>query len=83
MHEGLQKEIQIFEQRTPRSREAHRRALRSQPLGVGSNFRIYDPYPIFVRDGMGTRLHDLDGNEYTDFNLCFGALMAGHCHPVL
>ncbi len=83
MHEDLQKEIQIFEKRTPRSREAHQRALRSLPLGVGSNFRIYDPYPIFVRDAMGTRLHDLDGNEYVDFNLCFGALMAGHCHPAV
>ena len=83
MYPDLQKEIQTFEKRTPRSREAHQRALRSQPLGVGSNFRIYDPYPIFVRDAMGTRLHDLDGNEYIDFNLCFGALMAGHCHPAV
>jgi glutamate-1-semialdehyde 2,1-aminomutase len=83
MRADLQKEIQIFEKRTPRSREAHQRALRSLPLGVGSNFRIYDPYPIFVRDAMGGRLRDLDGNEYIDFNLCFGALMAGHCHPAV
>jgi glutamate-1-semialdehyde 2,1-aminomutase len=83
MHEGLREEIQTFERRTPRSRAAHERAVRSLPLGVGSNFRIYEPYPIFVRDGLGARLHDLDGNEYLDFNLCFGALMAGHCHPAI
>jgi glutamate-1-semialdehyde 2,1-aminomutase len=83
MHEGLRNEVQMFERRTPRSRAAHERALRSLPLGVGSNFRIYEPYPIFVRDGLGARLHDLDGNEYLDFNLCFGALMAGHCHPAV
>jgi len=83
MHEGLQREIETFEKRTPRSRAAHRRAQLSQPLGVGSNFRIYDPYPIFVRDALGARLRDLDGNEYLDFNLCFGALMAGHCHPAV
>jgi len=83
MHEGLQHEMKTFEKRTARSRAAHRRALRRLPLGVGSNFRIYEPYPIFVRDALGPRLHDLDGNEYLDFNLCFGALMAGHCHPAV
>jgi len=83
MHEQLQKEIETFKKRTPRSRAAHEKALGSLPLGVGSNFRIYDPYPIFVRDGLGGRIHDLDGNEYLDFNLCFGALMAGHCHPAV
>ena len=38
---------------------------------------------IFVRDGKGGHIHDIDGNEYTDFNLCFGALMVGHCHPAV
>jgi glutamate-1-semialdehyde 2,1-aminomutase len=83
MHEALRLEIEKFERRTPRSLEAHQKALQSLPLGVGSNFRIYEPYPIFVRDGRGGRIHDLDGNEYIDFNLCFGALMAGHCHPAV
>ena len=83
MHEALKKEIEAYEKRTPRSREAHQRAMARLPLGVGSNFRIYDPYPLFVRDGRGARIHDLDGNEYLDFNLCFGALMAGHCHPAV
>lgn len=83
MYEALRKEIELFEKRTPQSHAAHQKALPRMPLGVASNFRIYDPYPIFVRDGLGVRLHDLDGNEYLDFNLCFGALMAGHCHPAV
>ena len=83
MHEGLRKEIEIYEKRTPRSREAHQRATQRLPLGVASNYRAYDPYPIFVRDGRGGHIHDIDGNEYIDFNLCFGALMAGHCHPAV
>ena len=81
MHEGLQQEIATYEKRTPRSKEAHKRAESRLPLGVASNYRAYDPYPIFVRDGKGGHIHDIDGNEYLDFNLCFGALMAGHCHP--
>ena len=83
MYEALEKEIKTFEARTPQSHAAHQKALHWLPLGVASNFRIYDPYPIFVRDAQGARLHDLDGNEYLDFNLCFGALMAGHCHPAV
>jgi glutamate-1-semialdehyde 2,1-aminomutase len=83
MHEALRKEIETYEKRTPRSREAHKKAVERLPLGVASNYRAYDPYPIFVRDGKGGHIHDIDGNEYIDFNLCFGALMAGHCHPAV
>ena len=83
MHDQLQQELAIFEQRTPKSAEAHKRNLKRLPLGVASNYRAYDPYPIFVKDAQGSRFHDLDGNEYIDHNLCFGALMAGHCHPAV
>jgi glutamate-1-semialdehyde 2,1-aminomutase len=83
MHEGLKKEIATYEKRTPKSAEAHKRALQRIPLGVASNYRAYDPYPIFVKKGAGSKLWDIDGNEYIDHNLCFGALMAGHCHPAV
>lgn len=83
MHEQLQNEIATFERRTPKSAEAHKRNLRRLPLGVASNYRAYDPYPIFVKEGQAGRFRDLDGNEYVDHNLCFGALMAGHCHPAV
>ena len=83
MHDGLATEIAKYEQRTPRSKQAHVRALQRVPLGVASNYRAYDPYPLFVKEGKGGRLWDLDGNEYIDFNLSFGALMAGHSHPAV
>src|SRR5437868_12261568 len=51
------------------------------PLGVSSNFRSYEAYPLFIDSEKGARVRDLDGNEYLDFALCFGALMAGHCNP--
>ncbi|PYU44271.1 MAG: aspartate aminotransferase family protein [Acidobacteria bacterium] len=83
MHDALQKEIATYEKRTRKSALAHKRALERIPLGVASNYRHYEPYPIFVQDGKGSRIHDVDGNEYIDHNLCFGALMAGHCHPAV
>ena len=83
MHEILQKEIQTYEKRTPKSKVAHQRALKRIPLGVASNYRAYDPYPLFVKEAKGSKLTDLDGNEYIDHNLCFGTLMAGHIHPAV
>src|SRR5258708_27754620 len=83
MHDALQKEIATYEKRTPKSGEAHKRALERIPLGVASNYRHYEPYPLFVKDGKGSKIHDVDGNEYIDHNLCFGALMAGHAHPAV
>jgi glutamate-1-semialdehyde 2,1-aminomutase len=80
---ALQHELETFEKRTPKSAEAHKKNLRRLPLGVASNYRAYDPYPIFVKEGSGSKFRDVDGNEYIDHNLCFGALMAGHCHPAV
>jgi glutamate-1-semialdehyde 2,1-aminomutase len=83
VYSALQQELTTFEKRTPKSAEAHKKNLRRLPLGVASNYRAYDPYPIFVKEGSGSKFRDLDGNEYIDHNLCFGALMAGHCHPAV
>jgi glutamate-1-semialdehyde 2,1-aminomutase len=83
MYPELEKEIASFQKRTPKSAEAHKKNLKRIPLGVASNYRAYDPYPIFVKEGRGSHFRDLDGNDYLDHNLCFGALMAGHCHPAV
>jgi glutamate-1-semialdehyde 2,1-aminomutase len=83
MHPLLEKELSTFESRTPASHAALKKAEPRLPLGVASNFRSYEPWPLFIKDAKGSHIHDLDGNEYVDFNLCFGALMAGHCHPAV
>jgi glutamate-1-semialdehyde 2,1-aminomutase len=83
IYADLQRELDIFERRTPKSAKSHKRSLKRIPLGVASNYRAYDPYPIFVKEGRGSHFRDLDGNDYIDHNLCFGVLMAGHCHPAV
>src|SRR5579871_2606982 len=83
MYAALQHEREVYEKRTPASRDAHARASARLPLGVGSNYRWYPPYPLFARDAGGARLRDLDGNEYIDHNLTYGALIAGHRHPAV
>lgn len=66
---------------TPRSAALSKRASKTLPRGVESNFRYYDPYPLYLAHASGARVRDVDGREYLDFALCFGALMAGHAHP--
>src|SRR5438067_8482234 len=83
MYPDLQKELDTYVRRTPKSAEAHKKNLKRIPLGVASNYRAYDPYPIFVKEGSGSHFRDLDGNDYLDHNLCFGALMAGHWHAAV
>jgi glutamate-1-semialdehyde 2,1-aminomutase len=67
--------------RTPGSKELFARATRSMPEGVGSSFQAWDPYPVYLRDGKGSRVWDVDGNEYTDFHNGFGCMVVGHAHP--
>ena len=71
MYPELQKELKTFERRTPKSAEAHKKNLKRIPLGVASNYRAYDPYPIFVKEGQGSHFRDLDGNDYIDHNSMF------------
>jgi len=77
------REEQGYRDRTPKSEALFQRARQSLPLGVASSFQAYDPYPLFMGDARGSRITDVDGNEYIDFDMAFGVLAAGHSHPLL
>jgi len=79
----LQREIDKWVAKTPKSAEAYERARKHVPGGVGSNFRFMDPYPMFVSRAQGSRIFDLDGNEFIDFMLSMGSLLVGHSHPAM
>jgi glutamate-1-semialdehyde 2,1-aminomutase len=79
----LEKEIEKYESRTPRSKALWEKARRVMPMGTASNSRMYDPYPLFITRAEGSKVWDADGNEYIDHNLSFGALIVGHRHPVV
>jgi len=72
-----------FLQKTKRSEKIYKESVKFTPFGVHSNYRFFEPYPIYFTKGKGTRLWDADDNEYMDFNLSFGVLMTGHSHPTL
>lgn len=50
--------------------------------GVSSEFRKYNhPHAIFYDRAQGSRIWDIDGNEYLDFTLSQGPMILGHSHP--
>ncbi|AWR93659.1 aspartate aminotransferase family protein [Acidianus brierleyi] len=53
------------------------------PYGVSSNYRFFDPYPLYLKRGKGSKVWDVDGNEYIDFNLGFGVLEVGHSNEIV
>jgi len=81
--QSWEEELQAFRRRTKKSAQAWETAKKRIPFGVNSNYRLVDPYPLYVRRAKGSRIWDADGTEYIDFCMAFGALLAGHSHPVL
>jgi glutamate-1-semialdehyde 2,1-aminomutase len=77
------RELGRYGERTTASQVATNRARKVMPLGVPSSFQAYDPHPIVVRHAAGARMVDVDGNEYVDYDMGFGALFAGHMHPAV
>lgn len=58
------------------------RAKKVLASGVSSEFRKYNhPHALFYTHGVGSRIFDVDGNEYLDFTLSQGPLILGHSHP--
>ena len=48
---------------------------------MASSWQATDPHPIYLAEGHGSKVVDLDGNEYVDFHNGYGAMAVGHAHP--
>jgi glutamate-1-semialdehyde 2,1-aminomutase len=72
--------------RLERSIAAFARARNVIAGGVNSPVRAMHSVelsPVFMRSGNGAALYDLDGHEYIDYVLSWGALLFGHAHPAI
>ena len=67
-----------FHARTKKSAALFRKATRVSPGGVMAGIKYFDPYPIFMSRARGSHVWDVDGNEYTDYLMSYGALILGH-----
>ncbi len=69
-----------------RSIAAFARARRVIAGGVNSPVRALGAVglsPVFMKSGSGALLYDLDGHEYLDYVMSWGALLLGHAHPAV
>ena len=53
--------------KTPRSENLFKRAKEVMPGGISHNIHFFPPYPFFVEKTKGSKIWDVDGNEYVDF----------------
>jgi glutamate-1-semialdehyde 2,1-aminomutase len=74
----------MSEMSTVNSKHLFERACKVLPEGVSSPVRgprYFKPYPIYMKKAQGSKLFDVDENEYVDFNMALGPLIHGHAPP--
>ena len=63
-----------------KSEKLYEEAVNYLPGGVNSPVRAFKPYPFFVNKAEGSKLYDVDGNEYIDYCLGYGPILMGHAN---
>ncbi|WP_455661947.1 glutamate-1-semialdehyde 2,1-aminomutase [Pradoshia sp.] len=66
-----------------KSKEAFKESVNLLPGGVNSPVRAFKSVnmdPIFMERGKGSKIYDIDGNEYIDYVLSWGPLILGHAN---
>src|SRR3954447_11527345 len=76
-------EEQVFLRRQPRSTELIGRAREHLAGGATSNWQIAEPQAVWMSHGQGSKVYDVDGNQYVDMHGGYGASIAGHAHPAI
>lgn len=69
--------------KTAKSQSLYERAKKVLPAGVSYGIRYFEPYPFYTARAKGSKLYDVDGNEYVDFWLGHTALILGHSPPAV
>ena len=64
--------------KSPKSLAIWQKNRTVMPAGVGSIFRLADPFPMIIKQASGARIWDADDNEYLDYMLCFGTMILGN-----
>lgn len=67
-----------------RSKTLFDEAVKYIPGGVNSPVRAFKSVggdPVFIKSASGSKLYDVDGNEYIDYVGSWGPMIVGHCNP--
>ena len=79
----LAREVEIYRGRTVRSAALRETARKVLPGGNNRSSIFLQPYPVYVTEGSGCRVTDLDGNTYVDFGNNYTAVILGRAHPAV
>ena len=73
--------IRKLEKRTQKSARMDEYARQFLPGGDTRTAVFFEPYPLYIAKGEGSKFFDIDGNVYLDFLNNYTALIHGHAHP--
>lgn len=69
--------------RNPKSKNAYEEACTMIPGGITANVKFFSPFPLFMKNGGGAYVTDIDDHKYIDYVLSYGPLIHGHgCHAI-
>jgi len=71
---------------TSKSKTAFDEAKKYIPGGVNSPVRAFKnvgTYPLFIERANGSKIYDIDGNEYIDYVGSWGPMFLGHCKEIV
>ena len=73
--------LATYEKRTPKSKALHEKSRKVTPGGISHNNRYHSPYPVYFAGAKGSRLKDVDGNDYLDLWMAHYDAILGHAPP--
>lgn len=73
--------LRKYTSKTSRSRKLYDKAKNFLPAGVSYFIRYFEPYPFYTKEARGSKIVDVDGNEYIDFWIGHYSLILGHSPP--
>ena len=75
--------LDTYRSNTPRSEKLFKRAREVLPGGISHNIHYFPPYPFFIKKTKGSKIWDVDGNEYIDLWMGNYTHILGHRSPVI
>jgi glutamate-1-semialdehyde 2,1-aminomutase len=69
---------------TGKSKELFSKAKNIMPGGVNSPVRAFKSVgnePLYIQEAKGSKIYDVDGNEFLDYVGSWGPMILGHNHP--
>jgi glutamate-1-semialdehyde 2,1-aminomutase len=81
LDELIAEQEEIFLRARPEAARMTERAEKVLAGGATSSWQQSRPQVVWVSEGKGSKVWDVDGHEYVDMHGGYGAMLVGHAHP--